>query len=61
MAQIITIHPETPQERNISQVVDLLKGGAVAVLPTDSGYALASTLENKDAREQICRIRAVYK
>ena len=61
MAQIITIHPETPQERNISQVVDLLKGGAVAVLPTDSGYALACTLENKDAREQICRIRAVDK
>jgi tRNA threonylcarbamoyl adenosine modification protein (Sua5/YciO/YrdC/YwlC family) len=33
----------------------------VAVLPTDSGYALGCVLENKDARERIIRIRNVDK
>ena len=40
---------------------EMLRDGAVAVLPTDSGYALACTLENKDARERIIRIRDVDK
>lgn len=61
MATMITIHPVTPQERNIAQAVELIKNGAVAVLPTDSGYALACALENKEARERIVRIRNVDK
>lgn len=61
MATMITIHPVTPQERNIMQAAEMIKSGAVAVLPTDSGYALACALENKDARERIVRIRNVDK
>ncbi len=61
MAKIIAIHPVTPQQRNVAQVTELLCEGVVAVLPTDSGYALACTLENKQARERICHIRDVDK
>ncbi len=61
MAKIIAIHPVTPQQRNVAQVTELLREGVVAVLPTDSGYALACTLENKQARERICHIRDVDK
>jgi tRNA threonylcarbamoyl adenosine modification protein (Sua5/YciO/YrdC/YwlC family) len=61
MSRMIAIHPENPQLRNITQVVNLLRDGAVAVVPTDSGYALACTLENKEARERICHIREVDK
>ena len=61
MAEIIVIHPENPQARNIQMTAEMLRDGAVAVLPTDSGYALACTLENKDARERIIRIRDVDK
>ena len=61
MAEIIVIHPENPQARNIQMIAEMLRDGAVAVLPTDSGYALACTLENKDARERIIRIRDVDK
>ena len=57
MAVTITIHPETPQERNIKKAVEMIRAGGCAVLPTDSGYALACTLENKDARERILRDR----
>lgn len=59
MAVTITIHPETPQERNIKKAVEMIRAGGCAVLPTDSGYALACTLENKDARERILSIRNI--
>lgn len=61
MAEVIVVHPENPQERNIHRIAELLRGGAVAVLPTDSGYALGCVLENKEARERIIRIRNVDK
>lgn len=61
MAEVIVVHPENPQERNIHRVAELLRDGAVAVLPTDSGYALGCVLENKEARERIIRIRNVDK
>lgn len=61
MARVIAIHPENPQDRLIKQAVEQIKNGAVAVIPTDSGYALACTLENKDARERIVHIRQVDK
>lgn len=59
MAVTITIHPETPQERNIKKAVEMIRAGGCAVLPTDSSYALACTLENKDARERILSIRNI--
>ncbi len=61
MAEIITIHPDNPQPRGIQQTARLIREGAVTVLPTDSGYAVACALENKEARERIIRIRQVDK
>ncbi len=61
MAKIIQIHPETPQSRNVKMAVEALRNGDCAVLPTDSGYALACTLENKEAREKILSIRNIDK
>ena len=61
MAEVIVVHPKNPQEINIQRIAELLRDGAVAVLPTDSGYALGCVLENKDARERIIRIRNVDK
>ncbi|CAK8740847.1 putative protein YciO [Sodalis praecaptivus] len=54
---VFTLHPDNPQPRMVSQVVDLLRKGAVIVYPTDSGYALGCQLEDKTAMERICRIR----
>ena len=61
MAEVLVVDPENPQERNIHRIAELLRDGAVAVLPTDSGYALGCVLENKEARERIIRIRNVDK
>ena len=57
MSQFFYIHPENPQPRLIKQAVELLNKGAVIVYPTDSGYALGCSLEDKNAMERICRIR----
>jgi len=57
MGQILEIHPETPQPRLVSQAAQAIAGGQVVVVPTDSGYALACRLEDKDALERIARIR----
>jgi tRNA threonylcarbamoyl adenosine modification protein (Sua5/YciO/YrdC/YwlC family) len=60
-AQLLTIHPENPQDRLIKQVADGLREGEIAVVPTDSGYALACCLENKAGVERIRQIRRLEK
>src|SRR5690554_3038642 len=61
MADYFEIHPVNPHQRMISQAADLIRGGAVVVYPTDSGYAIGCQLENKDAFQRICRIRDIGK
>ncbi len=59
MAHYVEIHPDNPQQRLIGRVVERLRAGEVIALPTDSGYAIACTLANKDGLERIRRIRQV--
>ncbi|WP_108649866.1 L-threonylcarbamoyladenylate synthase [Dongshaea marina] len=58
---VFYIHPDNPQQRLISQAVAMIRNGAVIVYPTDSGYALGCLLGDKQALEQICRIRKIEK
>jgi len=57
MAQILEIHPQNPEARLIRQAADCLLGGGVIVYPTDSTYALACHIGDKNALEKIRRIR----
>lgn len=59
MAQYFVIHAENPQARLIKQAVEVLNAGGVIALPTDSGYALACVLGNKEAQDRIRRIRGL--
>ncbi|MDO5025608.1 MAG: L-threonylcarbamoyladenylate synthase [Trueperella sp.] len=59
MASYVEIHPENPQERLVQKVVDRLRKGEVIALPTDSAYAIACTMGNKEGLERIRRIRQV--
>ncbi|UOO92401.1 L-threonylcarbamoyladenylate synthase [Vitreoscilla stercoraria] len=61
MAQFLTIHPDNPQERLVHQAAELIRGGAVAVVPTDSCYALVCALGNKKSMERIQAIRRLDK
>ena len=60
-AQFISVHPDNPQNRFVKQICEILRKGGVAVLPTDSAYALCCMTEQKNAMERIARIRQVDK
>ncbi len=59
MAQYFSVHPENPQPRLLKQAAALLQGGGVVAVPTDSSYALVCQLDDKDAADQLRRIRQV--
>lgn len=59
MARFLDVHPDNPQPRLISQVVDALRDDQLIAYPTDSGYALGSRIGNKDGRDRILKIRGL--
>jgi tRNA threonylcarbamoyl adenosine modification protein (Sua5/YciO/YrdC/YwlC family) len=57
VARYLDIHPDNPQPRLVSQVVEALRDDQLIAYPTDSGYALGAQLGNRDGRDRILRIR----
>jgi len=56
---LIRIHPENPSERQINQVVDILKNGGVIIYPTDTVYGLGCDINNSKAVERIARLKEI--
>ncbi|HNN35295.1 MAG TPA: threonylcarbamoyl-AMP synthase, partial [Ottowia sp.] len=40
MSQYFEVHPDNPQPRLLKQAAQILHGGGVVAIPTDSSYAL---------------------
>jgi tRNA threonylcarbamoyl adenosine modification protein (Sua5/YciO/YrdC/YwlC family) len=59
MSQYFQIHPDNPQLRLIRQAAQIIHGGGIVALPTDSCYALVSHLDDKHAVERLRRLRGV--
>lgn len=59
MSQFFTIHPDNPQARLIKQAAQIIHGGGIVALPTDSCYALVCHLDDKAAVEKLRRIRGI--
>ncbi len=59
MSQYFEVHPDNPQPRLIRQAVQILHGGGICAVPTDSSYALVCHLDDKAAAENLRRIRGV--
>jgi len=59
MSQFFQIHPDNPQLRLVKQAVQIIDGGGIVALPTDSCYALACRLDDKNAVERLRRIRGI--
>ena len=57
MAQYFNLHPDNPQPRLLAQAAALLNQGGVLAVPTDSGYALACHLDDKDAADRLRQVR----
>jgi tRNA threonylcarbamoyl adenosine modification protein (Sua5/YciO/YrdC/YwlC family) len=59
VSQYFEVHPDNPQPRLLKQAAQILHGGGIAAIPTDSSYALVCHLDDKAAAEKLRRIRAV--
>ncbi len=59
MSQYFEVHPDNPQPRLLKQAAQILHGGGIAAIPTDSSYALVCHLDDKAAADSLRRIRAV--
>ncbi|ANH38498.1 Threonylcarbamoyl-AMP synthase [Nocardioides dokdonensis FR1436] len=59
MARYVDLHPDNPQPRLVSQVVEALRDDALIAYPTDSGYALGCRIGNRDGRDRILKIRGL--
>ncbi len=59
MSQYFRLHPDNPQPRLLRQASQIIDNGGVIALPTDSCYALACHLDDKDAVERLRRIRGL--
>jgi tRNA threonylcarbamoyl adenosine modification protein (Sua5/YciO/YrdC/YwlC family) len=56
---LIKIHPETPSQRQIQKVVEVLKHDGVIIFPTDTIYAVGCSIYSTKALDRIARIKGI--
>jgi tRNA threonylcarbamoyl adenosine modification protein (Sua5/YciO/YrdC/YwlC family) len=59
MARIIKIHPDNPSEKQINEVIEVLKKDGIIIYPTDTVYGLGCDIFNHKAMEKLARIKGV--
>src|SRR3954452_13352785 len=57
MARYFDVHPDNPQHRAITQVVEILRDDGLIAYPTDSCFAFGCQLGNKAGLDRIRQIR----
>ncbi|KAA2251403.1 threonylcarbamoyl-AMP synthase [Solihabitans fulvus] len=57
MAKYFDVHPDNPQRRAITQVVDIVREDGLIAYPTDSCFALGCQLGNREGIDRIKSIR----
>ena len=56
---ILKIHPDNPNPRKISQVIECLRDGGIIVYPSDTVYGIGCDIFNKKSVEKIARIKGL--
>ncbi|MBN8782063.1 MAG: threonylcarbamoyl-AMP synthase [Sphingobacteriales bacterium SCN 48-20] len=56
---LLSVHPDNPQPRLISRIVETLEQGGIIIYPTDTIYGLGCDILQHKAVEKICRIKQV--
>ncbi len=57
MATTYRLHPDNPQPRTITQIIDALRNGAIMLYPTDTVYAIGCDLMSKSAVERVRKLK----
>ncbi len=55
-AELVKIHPQNPEARKISRVVEVLRKGGIIIYPTDTIYGIGCDLMNRKSIERLCQI-----
>ncbi len=58
---LLKIHPYSPQQRLINEVVTILKNDGVIVYNTDTAYAFGCCIQSKKAMKRIYQIKHIEK
>lgn len=56
---LLKINPQTPPDRLLNQVVDVLRRDGVVIYPTDTVYGLGCDIRSKKGIETICRLKGI--
>lgn len=59
MAKLIKLYEENPNEKQILEVVKVLRDGGIIIYPTDTVYGLGCDINNNRALEKIAQLRGV--
>jgi len=57
LSQLFSVHPTHPQARLLGRTAEILQGGGIAAVPTDTTYALVCQPGDKAAVDKIRRLR----
>ncbi len=58
---MIEVHPDNPQPRRVTEIVETIREGGLIAYPTDSSYAFGCHIGDKRAMDRIRRIRRTDK
>jgi tRNA threonylcarbamoyl adenosine modification protein (Sua5/YciO/YrdC/YwlC family) len=56
---LVTIYPDNPNEKQMRQVVEVLRKGGVIIYPTDTVYSIGCDLMNPKGIARIARMKGV--
>ncbi len=59
MPQLIKIYEENPSEKQMDEIVNVLKKGGLIIYPTDTVYGIGCDITKTKAMEKVARIKGV--
>ena len=57
MGYYVKIHPDNPQQRNVDNIVEVLEKDGIAIIPTDTIYALAASSKSLKGMKKLAAMR----
>ncbi len=59
MAKLIKLYEENPNEKQVQEIVKVLRNGGLVIYPTDTVYGLGCDINNNKALERVAHIKGV--
>lgn len=57
--KILKVWNDTPSEKQVLEICNFLEAGEIAIIPTDTIYAIVCDALNQKAVERICRLKGI--